>query len=167
MALGDTAQSLDPIGGQGANNGNKMARNLVECVVEREDRPFDADWMRATFDRFWQRHRYIDMFNNTLLEPLTTAGKLLLLAQFGSTARPGATGPAQHLADAFCENFDDPMRLTEAFHDQAKAKQILRREFGSWLRPVLAGALRVGRGQLRQATGRPANHPGMVAGGGG
>jgi 2-polyprenyl-6-methoxyphenol hydroxylase-like FAD-dependent oxidoreductase len=31
--LGDTAMALDPIAGQGANNGNKMARNLVECVV--------------------------------------------------------------------------------------------------------------------------------------
>jgi 2-polyprenyl-6-methoxyphenol hydroxylase-like FAD-dependent oxidoreductase len=161
IALGDTAHSLDPIGGQGANNGNKMARNLVECIVEREDRPFDADWMRGTFERFWERHRYIDMFNNTLLEPLTTAGKLLLIAQYGSTARPGQADAQQRLADAFSDNFNDPKLMTEAFHDQAKAKAVLREHFGGWLGPVLKGALGVGRGQLRQALGRPANHPGM------
>ena len=81
MALGDTAQSLDPIGGQGANNGNKMTRSFIESIVEREHRPFDADWMRKAFDRFWERRRYIEMFNNTLLEPLTEAGKIILIAQ--------------------------------------------------------------------------------------
>ena len=87
MALGDTAHSLDPIGGQGANNGNKMTRNLIECIVEREDRTFDTDWMRMTFERFWNRHHHTEKFNNTLLEPLTNPGKMLLLAAFGSTAR--------------------------------------------------------------------------------
>lgn len=91
MAVGDTGHSLDPIGGQGANNGNKMVRVVVEEVVAREERPFDADWLRATFDRFWERHRLIDRFNNTLLEPLTPAGRQLLVAQYGSDARPGNT----------------------------------------------------------------------------
>ena len=36
--LGDTAMALDPVGGQGANNGNKMARNLVE-FDHRAQRP--------------------------------------------------------------------------------------------------------------------------------
>ena len=40
--VGDTAMALDPIGGQGANNGNKMVRNLVECVAAHGDQPFDA-----------------------------------------------------------------------------------------------------------------------------
>ena len=40
--LGDTAMALDPIGGQGANNGNKMARNLVESIIARKDQPFDC-----------------------------------------------------------------------------------------------------------------------------
>jgi len=30
MAVGDTAHALDPIGGQGANNGNKMVRIVVK-----------------------------------------------------------------------------------------------------------------------------------------
>lgn len=65
-----------------------MARNLVACVAERGEGPFDEAWMRATYDRFWARHGPIDRFNNTFLEPLTTPGKLLLISQYGSTARP-------------------------------------------------------------------------------
>ncbi len=49
--LGDTAVSLDPIAERGANRGNEMARNLVEQIVERGDRPFDTAWMTATFER--------------------------------------------------------------------------------------------------------------------
>lgn len=161
MSLGDTAHAQDPIAGQGANNGNKMARNLVECVVERADRPFDADWMRATFDRFWERHRYIDMLTGTLLEPLTTAGKILLISQYGSDGRPGDPTPQQKIANAFINNFSDPRDMTEAFHKVPLAKRVVREAFGAWLLPTLRGALGVLRGQLRQKLGRPAGHPGL------
>ena len=42
MALGDTAQSLDPIGGQGANNGSKMTQTYIDAIAERGDLPFDG-----------------------------------------------------------------------------------------------------------------------------
>ena len=160
IALGDTAHSLDPIGGQGANNGNKMTRNLVECVLEREDQPFDADWMRRSFDRFWDRHHYIDKFNNTLLEPLTDAGKILLVAQYGSTAESGNDSPQQKIANAFVNNFNDPIQLTEAFHNKAKARQVVKEAFGSSFWPVLRGGLGIGKAQLLQMLGRPGGHPG-------
>lgn len=163
MALGDTAHSLDPIGGQGANNGNKMARTFVDAIAEVGEGPFDAAWMRSAADRFYTRHGAIEQFNNTLLEPLTTPGKLLLVSQLGSTAKPGETGPAQRMADRFCENFDDPATLTPAFHDMKRAKRVLKEEFGSSLSPVLRGFGRVGKGQLRQKRGKPAGHAGMPA----
>lgn len=162
MALGDTAQSLDPIAGQGANNGNKMARNLAACVESRGDGPFDEAWMQATQQKFWDRHAQIDRFNNTFLEPLTPAGKMLLLSQYGSTARPDDDSPQQRLANAVCDNFDDPAVLTDAFHDTAAARKVLRSIFGSGVLPIARGALGVGRGQLRQALGRDPQHPGTV-----
>jgi styrene monooxygenase A-like protein len=160
MAVGDTAHSLDPIGGQGANNGNKMVRVVVEEVVAREDRPFDAEWMRATFGRFWERHRWIEKFNNTLLEPLTPAGRLLLVSQYGSDARFGNDSPQQKIADMFIENFNDPILMTEAFHDSGRARRLIRETFGSTASPLVRGALGIARGQLRQRMGRPAGHPG-------
>jgi hypothetical protein len=160
MAIGDTAHSLDPIGGQGANNGNKMVRVVVDEVAARPDGPFDPDWMRAAFDRFWERHRWIEKFNNTLLEPLTPAGRKLLIAQYGSDARPGNASPQQRIADLFIENFDDPRLLTDAFHDGDRADEVLRETFGATRRPLLRGALGIARGQVRQRLGRPSGHPG-------
>jgi hypothetical protein len=161
MAIGDTAQSLDPIGGQGANNGNKMVRVVTESIAERGDRPFDADWMRSTFDRFWERHHWIDKFNNTLLEPLTPPGRRLLIAQYGSDGKVGNDSPQQRIADLFIENFNDPIVLTEAFHDKERASAVIREAFGShWLPPFLKGGRRIARGQLRQKLGKPAGHPG-------
>ena len=164
MAVGDTAHSLDPIGGQGANNGNKMVRTFVDAVVERGEGPFDADWMRAAHARFWERHRFIEQFNNTLLEPLTPAGRDLLIAQVGSDARPGNDSPQQRIADLFFETFNDPAILTEAFHDRDKARAVIREQFGSALPPILRGGLRIARAQLRQRLGRPSGHPGTLPG---
>ncbi|HSK14561.1 MAG TPA: styrene monooxygenase/indole monooxygenase family protein [Gaiellaceae bacterium] len=162
MAVGDTAHSLDPIGGQGANNGNKMVRVVVDAIVERGEQPFDAGWMRAAHDRFWERHRFIEQFNNTLLEPLTPAGRDILMAQYGSDAKPGNDSPQQRLADLFFENFNDPRILTEAFHDRTRARAVIEECFGSARTPILRGGLRIARGQLRQKLGRPAGHPGTL-----
>lgn len=151
---------MDPIAGQGANNGNKMARNLVRCIVEREDGAFDAAWMRSTFDRFWRRHKAIEEFNNTLLNPLTKAGRPILLAQYGSTAQPGDDRPQQRLANLFCDNFDDPAILTPAFHDEALARETITRYFGSARPPVAKALGRIAWQQVRQRLGRPAQHPG-------
>ena len=160
MALGDTAHSLDPIGGQGANNGNKMTQVYIDAILERGELPLDAEWMRATFERFWKRHRFCDLLNNTLLEPLTPAARLLLIAQYGSTGRPDDDSPQQRLADAFCENFNDPIVLTEALHDRARAKRVIREAFGSTSFPLLKGALGVAGGQVRQKMGLAPRHPG-------
>lgn len=160
MAIGDTAHSLDPIGGQGANNGNKMVRIVVEEIAARGEGPFDAAWMRATFDRFWERHHWIVKFNDTLLEPLTPAGRTLLVSQYGSDGKPGTDTPQQKIADLFIENFNDPALITAAFHDKDKARELVREAFGSSRTPFLRGALGIARGQLRQKLGRPAAHPG-------
>jgi len=161
MSVGDTNQSLDPIGGQGANNGNKMARNLVNCIVERGEQPFDAAWMASTFDRFWERHRFIDKFNNTLLEPLTDPGKELLIAQYGSTGAVGDSSGRQAIANAFIENFNDPALITDAFHDMAQARALITKLTGQhWMRLAVRGRLAIGKAQVRQKLGMPSGHPG-------
>lgn len=161
MAVGDTNHSLDPIGGQGANNGNKMARNVVNCIVERGDQAFDAEWMNATFERFWQRHWYIEKFNNTLLLPLTAPGKELLIAQYGSTGEGDDKSGCQAIANAFTENFNDPMLLTEAFHDMQKARAVIEKLTGrSWIWSAIRGRMGIAKAQVRQRLGFSSGHPG-------
>jgi hypothetical protein len=73
MALGDTAMAVDPIAGQGANNGNKMARTVVERLAAHGDGPLDEAWMTDTFERFWNRHgKHSNAWTNMLLAPASS-----------------------------------------------------------------------------------------------
>src|SRR5208337_3402980 len=129
----------------------KMARNLVESIIARRDRPFDAQWMTETFERFHARFGGITyIFNKILLEPITAAGKQMLIAQYGSDGRArGSTGP-QRIADAFIENFNDANGLTGAFLDADKAHAVIKEKTGMiWPLAVARGALGVARAQLR------------------
>lgn len=160
MALGDAAMTIDPIAGQGANNGNKMARNLVERAVAHGDRPFDEAWMTDTFERFWARHgQHSNRWTNMLLEPPSSTAKAYLVAQYGSDGRPGRTDPAQRLADAFAENFNDPALLTDTFLDDARLRAFVRKQTGSFLGAVAKGVPGILRAQLRQRLGKDPGHP--------
>jgi 2-polyprenyl-6-methoxyphenol hydroxylase-like FAD-dependent oxidoreductase len=164
MALGDTAMSLDPIAGQGANLGSKLVRQLAAAIAADPGAAFDAAWMTRVFETFWADHGAPTVaFTNALLEPLTAAGKLLMISQHGSTGS-GAAGK-QRIADAIIENFADPRRYTGAFLDRRAAQRLIGELTGHWWqREVVGGALRVGSGQLRRVFGRGAAAPAAPAG---
>ena len=65
------------------------------------------------------------------------------------------------VANAFFNNFNDPIQLTEAFHDEEKAKRVVKDAFGSTFWPLVKGKARIGMSQLRQKLGMSAAHPGM------
>ncbi len=69
LAMGDTAVTNDPVGGQGANMAAGAARAYQEAIVERADRPFDEAFMHDAFARYWQHARHATRFNNDLLAP--------------------------------------------------------------------------------------------------
>ncbi|MBC8170916.1 MAG: oxidoreductase [Anaerolineae bacterium] len=151
--VGDTVMSFDPIAGQGANNGSKMARHLVNAVAARGDRPFDEAWMETTFEQFYaDEGSAAYKFTNLLLEPITDAGKELLIAQYGSAGRsnPGK----QAVADAFVANFNDPRFLTETFTDVQQARDFITRTTGkSWVWSAVGGRAAIIRDQVRQKLG--------------
>lgn len=153
MPLGDTAIAMDPIGGQGANLGNKLARHVVAAVAAAPEAAFDGGWMTRVFEAFWADHGAATVrFNNLLLEPMTTAGKILMISQYGSNGV--GDSPSQRLADAVIENFSDPRRHTAAFVDQRAARALVTSASGrSWRRQFLGSALRVGGKQLGRVLG--------------
>jgi hypothetical protein len=157
--VGDTLMIFDPIGGQGANNGTKMARHLVESVIAREDRPFDEAWMTETFDAFWNDQGGIAYaFNNLLLEPITAAGKELLIAQYGSdgTRHDGK----QAIANGFAQNFADPRLATHLLTDEAAVRRYVEEKTGaSWIRSAARGRFGVAKNQIRQKLGLAPRHP--------
>jgi 2-polyprenyl-6-methoxyphenol hydroxylase-like FAD-dependent oxidoreductase len=150
-ALGDTAISYDPIAAQGANNGIKQARQLVADILDNDKRPFNASWMRRTFETYWREHAsYATTFSNLLLEPLTAPAKELLIAQYGSDGRIDNYSGAQRIADAFFENFNDPASLTPAFTDMRLAREtIATMTRQPWLWNAIRGRAAIARDQLR------------------
>jgi 2-polyprenyl-6-methoxyphenol hydroxylase-like FAD-dependent oxidoreductase len=153
MPLGDAAMSLDPIAAQGANLGNKQVCHLTAAIASDPEATFDAAWMTRTFEEFWADHGAPTVtLNNVFLEPMTPAGKLLMISQAGSDGISDT--PKQRLADAMFENFVDPRRMTDAFVDVRAARKLVAELTGrSWHREFVSGALRVGSGQLRRVLG--------------
>jgi Styrene monooxygenase A putative substrate binding domain len=163
MPIGDTAISVDPIAGQGANCGNKMVKNLIQCIEAHEDRPFDSAWMINTFEKFWARHKAMVLFTDILLNDMTAAGKELFIAQYGSTGRSDDTSVQQLIANAIAENFNDPALYTAAFSDVKEARKLIERISGDhWLRTTLKGVVKIGKGQIRQKFGLDPMHPSTV-----
>ena len=52
LGMGDAVATNDPITGQGANTASKAASIYLHRILERGDKPFDAQWMHETFDIF-------------------------------------------------------------------------------------------------------------------
>jgi len=160
-AVGDAAMTLDPIGGQGANSGNKMVRNLVECVIARGDKPFDSQWMIDSFERFYARHgQAIYTMVHGMLGPPAAAVRDLLFAQYGSDGRFDNETPSQILANAFAESVNDPAEMLPLMQDSRKMHAFIEKVTGrSWIRSVASGAMSVAWEEFRQWRGLEPRHP--------
>ena len=86
---------------------------------------------------------------SSVLEPMTPAGAMLLVAQYGSD---GVTeGPKQAIADLFAAGFADPDKLVPLLTSSEMARAAIRDATGAWwLRSLATGAVGVAIGQLRQ-----------------
>ena len=153
MPLGDTAMALDPITAQGANLGSKQVRHVAAAIAADPEVTFDAAWMTRTFEAFWADHGEPTVrLTNVFLEPMTSAGMLLMISQAGSDGISDT--PKQRIADAMFENFVDPRRITDAFVDPRASRKLIAELTGrAWHREFVSGALHVGSGQLRRVFG--------------
>lgn len=153
VPLGDAYIAFDPLGAQGANMGNRLAQTLVEAIVARGTQPFDPDWIRTTYDGFFARWAGPALrWTHLLLEPMTLAARYFLLAQDGADGLTIGGTPKQRLADAFANNFDDPVQLADTLRDVRKARRAVIELLGArsdW--EVIKGFAAVGRRRLRRA----------------
>lgn len=158
---GDTLMALDPITAQGANNGNKMVRNLVDCVVAHEDRPFDAQWMTDTFERFYAKHGQATYaYTHAMLSPPAPGARDLMFAQYGSDGRFDNESGPQQLANFFAEMANDPASLFPIMQDRRRMHEYIEQKTGrSWIRAVASGAMGVAWEEFRQWRGLEPRHP--------
>jgi 2-polyprenyl-6-methoxyphenol hydroxylase-like FAD-dependent oxidoreductase len=160
MPLGDTAISMDPIAGQGANLGNKAAHHIVDAITATPpDVAFDATWIAATFEAFWADHGAATVkFTNLFLEPMAPAGQMLLVSQYGTDG----TGESvrQRFANELLQNFADPRLYTDAFLDKRVARTTIAKLTGSSPRKLFAGGMmKIGAKQLGRLFGKQPVHP--------
>src|SRR2546428_836387 len=69
FGMADVVVLNDPITGQGSNNAAKCAHAYLAAIRERGDGPFDASWMQATFDGYWEYAQAVTVWTNALLTP--------------------------------------------------------------------------------------------------
>jgi hypothetical protein len=117
MPIGDTAITFDPIGGQGGNTASRCAKFMADAVIARGDRRFDREWMRQVNNAFWKKvGEPAYTFNNILLEPLTVAGKQILL----EVARN-----EKFASERFFSGFPEPKKFFPYMVDIAAGKELL------------------------------------------
>lgn len=112
LGVADAVVVNDPLTGQGSNSAAKCAASYLASIVERGEEPFDAEWMRGAFERYWATARHVTRWTNAMLAP--TAGHVRSLL--------GAAGGLQPVADRFANGFDDPSDFEDYFFDAAKAE---------------------------------------------
>jgi 2-polyprenyl-6-methoxyphenol hydroxylase-like FAD-dependent oxidoreductase len=116
MGLGDTVVLNDPIAGQGSNHAAKTTHLAIQRIVERGDRPFDANWMDALFEEYWEKEsKGITNFSNLLLEPITEPAREIL----------GAASQNPALAEWFVANFNEPQDFWPAIGELGQARQLI------------------------------------------
>ncbi|GAA4199566.1 styrene monooxygenase/indole monooxygenase family protein [Microbispora amethystogenes] len=117
LGVADVVVLNDPITGQGSNNAAKCAATYLQAILERGEQPFDAVWMRETFDRFWAQAQHVTRWTNALLAPAEPHHLAIL----------GAAGQVPEIASRFVNGFDDPADYAEWFMDADKAQAYLDR----------------------------------------
>jgi flavin-dependent dehydrogenase len=115
LGLGDAVCLNDPITGQGANNAAKAAAVYFDAILARGDKPFDEDWMVATFEQFWDYAQWVVRWTNMMLLP---PPPFVLNIMGSAQVLPG-------LAQRLANGFDDPRDFFPWFADEAAAQEYL------------------------------------------
>ncbi|MER8231702.1 styrene monooxygenase/indole monooxygenase family protein [Streptomyces sp. NPDC094049] len=115
LGVADVVVANDPITGQGSNSASKCAAAYLAAIVEQGDRPFDEEWMRAAFDRYWETAQHVTKWTNAMLAPPPEHVLNLI----------GAAGALQPVADRFANGFDDPSDFENFFYDPEKTSAYL------------------------------------------
>ncbi len=115
LGLADVVVLNDPITGQGSNNASKCAETYLNAIVEHGNRPYDREFMQATFEKYWDIAQWVPAWPNALLAP---PPPFVLNAL-------GAAGQIPQVAHRFVNGFNDPRDYFEWFMDPVKSEEYI------------------------------------------
>ena len=111
LGMGDVVVLNDPASGQGANNAAHCAAVYYQAIVEHGDRPFTPEWMRRTFERYWDYAQWPTALTNTMIGPLPEHVQQIL----------GMASVDEEVARRFAGGYAVPPSLADWFFDPAAA----------------------------------------------
>ncbi|GAA2015548.1 alanine-phosphoribitol ligase [Nocardiopsis rhodophaea] len=115
LGMADAVVANDPITGQGSNSASKGAALYQRAIRAHGDRPFDAAFMTATFEQYWEYARHVTAWTDAMLA--SPAPHMLRLIEAAERHRG--------IADRFANGFDDPADLGSWFLDPVGAARYL------------------------------------------
>ncbi|OZM69955.1 oxygenase [Amycolatopsis antarctica] len=115
LGMADVVVANDPITGQGSNNAAKCAASYLESILEHGDKPFDREFMRGAFDRYWGYAQHVTNWTNAMLQPPPPHVLEII----------GAAGSVPAVASRFVNGFEDPSDFQHWFLDPDKAARYL------------------------------------------
>jgi hypothetical protein len=115
LGMADVVVANDPITGQGSNNASICAASYLDSILERGDKPFDEEWMRASFEKYWEYAQHVTIWTNAMLQPPPPHVLQII----------GAAGEKPVVARRFANGFSDPTDFQHWFLDPAKAEKYL------------------------------------------
>lgn len=119
MGIGDAVILNDPLAGQGANSATKMAHLVAQRIVEHGNQRFDADWIQAVFDEFWQYSQHANALTNSMLMPGAHVQDIMIAA---------AQNP--DVANDVFKGINHPPSLFPWFFNPEEAKKYLEQKNG-------------------------------------
>ncbi|WP_149179431.1 styrene monooxygenase/indole monooxygenase family protein [Streptomyces sp. TRM49041] len=115
LGVADVVVANDPVTGQGSNSAAKCAASYLTAITEHGDRPFDEEWMRAAFERYWDTAQHVTKWTNAMLgAPPQHVLNLI-----------GAAGQNPAVAHRFANGFNDPSDFESYLYDPDKTAAYL------------------------------------------
>ncbi|MFI1963848.1 styrene monooxygenase/indole monooxygenase family protein [Streptomyces pathocidini] len=113
LGVADVLVLNDPLTGQGSNSAAKCADLYLREILAQGDRPFDEQWMRSTYAKFWDYARHVVRWTNGLLPPPPDHVVTLL----------DAAQRLPSLAGQVAAGFNHPPGLDPWWHDAVAAER--------------------------------------------
>lgn len=115
FGMADALVVNDPITGQGSNNAAKCSKVYYDAILAHGNQAFTEQWMKDTFERYWQYAGEVVRWTNSMLRPPEPqmVNALIVAAQ------------NQKLASKIANNFDDPRGFAPWWFDAQKSEQFL------------------------------------------